>query len=313
MLARVIRSGLVEAFHEGAVAASLADGTLVAAAGNVARPFYFRSAAKPFQATVAQELGAALSLEQLAISCASHGGQPVHEALVRSMLAEFDLDEGALRCPPAWPRTPAAGRRLAAAGHRRPRPMWHNCSGKHAAMLRACRAQGWPIEDYDDPGHPLQRAVTSTMGDVTGEDPTPVGRDGCGLPVFRVSTVGVARAFARLATDDRFREAWNAMHRFPTLVSDAGEPDAAIATWIDAAAKQGAEGCMGVAVRDRMGVAVKCWDGAMRGAAVGMVEALRQLGLLVGATDGYLDSVAMPEVRGGESIVGAVEPALELK
>ena len=34
-----------------------------------------------------------------------------------------------------------------------------NCSGKHAAMLAACVARGWPLAGYLDPEHPLQREV----------------------------------------------------------------------------------------------------------------------------------------------------------
>lgn len=300
----------MESRHTGAVAAIDTDGHERRTWGDVERRYYFRSSAKPFQATASLEAGAALAPEQMAVACASHVGQPVHVALVRSVLAEAGLDESALRCPPAWPASEAAAYRLRDEGHRHPRPIWHNCSGKHAAMLSACAAQGWPIESYTDPGHPLQARVAELFEQVTGEDPGEPGIDGCGVPVFLVSTMGLAKAFARLAGDPRFRPAAQAMHRFPALTSDHPSFAARLATWLNAAAKGGAEANLGVAVFGRMGLGVKCDDGAHRGAEAGMFAALDELGLLVGEARHRLES-ALPIVQGGGGMVGRVRPVLE--
>ena len=67
-------------------------GELIASYGEIDRPFYFRSSAKPFQAAVSQACGAGLVREQLALACASHDGQPVHVALVESILAGAGLN-----------------------------------------------------------------------------------------------------------------------------------------------------------------------------------------------------------------------------
>lgn len=308
----LVRSGLVEAEHRGAVAAMDGMGRLVATAGDVERVFFLRSAAKPIQAAVTQSLGGAMVDSMLAVAAASHGGQPVHVGIVEWMLVEVGLDESFLRCPHAWPLSESARRRVVAAGHRRPRRVWHNCSGKHAAMLRTCVAQGWPVEGYLSPDHPLQQAMAAAHGEATGVNPGPPGVDGCGVPVFRASTVGMARAYAQLATQEELRPVWQAMHRFPALVSDVGEADTSVATWLDGAAKRGAQGCLGLGIRNRMGVAIKIWDGADRATGPGMIEALRQLGLLVGTTDRYLQAVARPDVTGGADPVGSLEPVFTM-
>lgn len=312
MLARVVRNGLIEAEHDGAVCAVGLDGRVVASAGDLDRPFFLRSAAKPFQATVSQESGANLSLQHMALACASHGGQAVHVAIVRAMLAEVGLDESALRCPPAWPFGAGAQDQLVAAGHREPRAVWHNCSGKHAAMLRACVATGWPIETYLDADHPLQQRIAVTMHDVLGANHGPVGVDGCGVPAFRGTVRSMANAFARLAGDSRFSFAWNAMHRQPALTSDQSQPAAQIATWVDAAAKHGAEACLGAAVRGRIGVAVKVWDGSPRAVGVGMIAVLDQLGLVSPAAREGLRGISHPPVLGGGKPQGAIEPVVRL-
>jgi L-asparaginase II len=312
VLARVVRNGLTEAVHDGAVAAVDIDGQLLASTGDLERPFFLRSAAKPFQATVSQEAGARLSTQHMALACASHGGQPVHISIVRDMLTEVGLDESALRCPPAWPFGEGATEQLIAAGHREPRPIWHNCSGKHAAMLRACVASGWPIETYLDPEHPLQRRIAETVHDVLGEDHGSIGVDGCGVPAFGGTARSMARAYATLADYGRYVPAWLAMHRRPALTSDTSQAAAHIASWLEAAAKHGAEACLGVAIRSRVGVAVKVWDGSRRAVGVGMVAALDQLGLISEAARQGLREISHPPVLGGGVPQGKIEPAVHL-
>ena len=47
--------------------------------------------------------GAGCGDEQLAIACASHGGEPEHVALVGRMLNDIGLEEGDLSCGPHEP------------------------------------------------------------------------------------------------------------------------------------------------------------------------------------------------------------------
>jgi len=277
---------------------------VLTSAGDIDRVFFLRSAAKPFQATVAQELGAGLEPIQMAIACGSHRAQPIHVELVRSMLEEVGIDESFLRCPPAWPAAPGAMRRVAARGATEPRRIWHNCSGKHTAMLRACVAQGWSLEDYLSPDHPLQRAIFETIADVGDSDPGPVGVDGCGAPVLRGSVRSLARAFSRLGGDARFAEAWTAMHRYPALTRDQGDPTAELATALNAAAKGGAEGSLGVALHGGVGIGVKAWDGSSRGLGPAAAAMIRRIGRASFAAQ--LEHVERIPVLGGGIPVGEI-------
>lgn len=312
MLATRVRSGLAETYHEGTVAVVGADGTLIASSGDLDRPFYLRSSAKPFQGLVSQKAGAGLEPIELAIACASHRGYPVHIALVEAILAGGGLDESALQCPPGWPIGSRAYRRVLKSGAERPTRIWHNCSGKHAGFLRACVAQGWPIESYLDPSHPLQLRIieyVSELGELAVE---PVGVDGCGAPVLRTSARAMALMFARLGADPALEPVFTAMHRYPALVAANGEEDASIATAIHAASKGGAEGCVGVALSDGVGIAVKSWDGLGDIAGVGAVAALEALKRLPAAATDYLTAIARPPVLGGGREVGRTEPKVEM-
>lgn len=303
----------METSHEGAVAVVGVDGSLRAASGDIDRPFFIRSSAKPFQATVSQEAGADLSPLELAIACASHRGFPVHVALVSSVLAEVGLDESALQCPFDWPLSPEAQRIVVRAGSRGPQRIWHNCSGKHAGFLRACVAQGWPIETYLSPDHPLQQRVIAFVSEIGEYDVQPVGVDGCGAPVLRTTVKAMALMFSRLAAESRLTPAFESMHRYPSLVSVNGAGDTEIAIASHSAAKGGAAGCVGVAVDGRFGIAVKSWDGLGAVANIAAVSALGQIGVLTPTAAAALDPIVRPPVLGGGERVGSFESRLHLE
>ena len=312
LIACRVRSGLYETYHTGAVAVSDSDGTLLAHAGDIDTPFYLRSSAKPFQAFISQNSRAELEPLELAMASASHRGHPVHIALVETMLDRVGLDESALQCPESWPLSPDAARRLHLEGESKPRRIWHNCSGKHAGFLRACIASGWPIESYLSPDHPLQKRIVAFVSEIGAHPVEPVGVDGCGAPVLRTTARAMSRLFARLACDSSLRDVFGAMHRYPSLIAANGEGDSTIAMSINAVAKGGAQGCIGVAIDGRLGVAVKSWDGLGDIADVAAVAALEELGALTPTARSALAGIAAPEVLGGGNPVGETMSRLEM-
>jgi L-asparaginase II len=302
-----IRSGLVEAVHPVSAVAVDATGEVVRSLGeDLDRPFFMRSATKPFQAFVSQGSGAGLGTEQMAVASASHGGQPVHVAHVREMLMGAGLDESALLCPPDHPLSTSAADRWAAAGLPAARVL-HNCSGKHAAMLRACVASGWPLS-YTDADHPLQRRNIEVAAEVTGASVEPMGVDGCGVPTLRSDVVGLGRAFASLATEGRFEEVRIAMQRFPSLTGDGLREESRVARWLPAAVKNGAEGCVGVAwAEGGMGFGAKAWTGSHKAVMVAVLELMIRLGVVPPTVREALDDVIRPPVLGGGRLQGRME------
>lgn len=311
LLAVVERSGLIEEYHNGAVAVVDSAGRLVAASGDIERPFYLRSSAKPFQAAVSVAAGADLSPTHLALACASHSGDPVHVAIVLDILAGAGLTEEDLRCPPDRPFWPS-DLRLAATGDVQFARRFHNCSGKHAAMLAACVVAGWETATYLHPEHPLQQRVATLLAEVTGAEVGPPGVDGCGAPVWRTTTAGLARAFSRLENDERFSAIRAVMGRYPMLVSGEDRGDGLIGRWLGAAAKVGAAGCMGVAVAGH-GVGAKAWSGSADVAGVGVGIGLAHLGLLSASVTQGLESVLAPPVVGGSEVAGRIRPVAVLE
>ncbi len=300
-----VRSDLAESSHDVSVAAADATGTELYHSGDPDRPLFYRSAVKPFQATVALEAGLILPDEHLAVASASHGGWPAHIAIVRSILSGVGLDESALQCPPSWPLSSGAKDLQLRRGVPSPKRVFHNCSGKHAAMLGACMAQGWPIETYLEQDHPLQRRIVEIVADATGIRPEPVGIDGCGAPTLRGSVRGLARAFAKLSSAERCRPAATAVSRFPALVADNSRPDGKLARWWGGPIKVGAEGQIGIG-RHGIGIAAKADAGRSEIAVAAVIAVADELGLVSDVMSDALEAEAAPPLFGGGRPVGSV-------
>lgn len=275
-LAVVERSGFVESRHIGSAAVVSGDGELRIGIGDIASPIFPRSTLKLFQTVASLSAGASLTDEQVAIATASHGGTPRHIALVREILAAAGLDDRALGCPPDWPLDRAARDQLVRAGEQ-PMAACMNCSGKHAAMLAACVAAGWPIETYLETDHPLQVQVREVIERLTTERPAAVGVDGCGAPVHAISLTALARGVARIRTANAsspfalFRHAARVsacVLAHGWAIDGPGRPNAIVIDELGVLAKTGAEGVLVMAAPDGTSAAVKVLDGSARAATL---------------------------------------------
>ncbi len=318
-LVRVIRSGLEESVHLGDVAAVDPDGSLLARVGDPDLRLYSRSSMKPLQAAVSLSFASGafdFSDREISVMCASHNAEPVHLEAVRRILERAGLDEDALRCTPRHPIDEEA----AAAGPGI-RAIYSDCSGKHAGMLAACVAAGWPTETYLDPGHPYQRAVLEAVLRAGGEERVHLGVDGCGAPVHGMPLRAMARIYAGLARPGRWghlespaARAVAAMRAEPYMVAGRNRVDTAVMEAEPGlVVKAGAEGLLCASLVDRgIGVAVKVRDGSARAAAPAMIHALRAFGALDDERVGRLEAFARPPVLGGGRPVGELLAEFDL-
>lgn len=233
----VRRGDVVEAVHR--VHAVATDGE---AFGDPALVCFLRSSAKPIQAIPFVEGYDDLGDDEIAIACASHRAEPAQLDAVRKVLARAEASLDDLEC-----------------GVQEGRPegnLGHNCSGKHAGMLAACRANGWPLHPYRDLAHPLQQRIRELVGDAGS-----IAVDGCGVPTFAMPLSDMATILTRVP--ERIREAMVAR---PELVgASKGQPDTDLMRarpgWI---AKGGAEGLFCAASPDGRGIVLKSEDGSYR-------------------------------------------------
>ena len=309
VVAEIVRSGFVEGHHYGSVVALDADGTVAWSVGSVDAPVLPRSSNKPLQALAMVRLGLDLPPDLLALACASHSGEPFHVEGARRILASAGLDESALQTPPDYPLDDAAREQLIRSGGVKA-PVLMNCSGKHAAMLATCVANGWDIATYLDPQHPLQQGILATFTELTGE-PAQVAVDGCGAPLLSTSLVGLARAFRTLAvaTDGPEHRVAEAMRAHPEYVSGTTRDELALLRAIPGSiGKAGAESVHAVALPDGRAFALKTDDGAPRVRPVLMAEALRRSGVLEtpGVDADAVRRTGVLELLGGGRPVGEI-------
>ena len=270
------RSGFDESVHFGAVVVVGSDGEVLFSAGDPDVLIYPRSANKPIQADGMIRLGVELTDKEIALASSSHAGTPTHIEVVAGLLHRIGLSPDALGNTHGLPLDQEAAEAYLAAGGRRD-PIHMNCSGKHAAMLATCLAQGWDHTDYLALDHPLQVALTAHIADLAG-GVAHVGVDGCGAPAHVVSLVGVAQAYRRLAGERG--AVWTSMTEHPTLAGGTTRPPSRMMLQVPGLmAKDGAEGVFAAAIPDGPSVAVKVSDGAIRASTVVAAAALATVGV----------------------------------
>jgi L-asparaginase II len=309
VLVEVWRSGFLESVHRGALVVLDADGGLLSAAGAVDRPILPRSSNKPVQATALLAAGwKPGSTEELAIAAGSHSGEDAHRETVAGMLAAAGLGPDDLGCPPALPSHEETRARWLVEG-REPERLAMNCSGKHAAMLSACVAAGWPTEGYLEREHPLQLAVEARLAETAEQPVAAVVVDGCGAPQHALTLTGLARGVLSLVQAPEGspeRSVADAMRAHPWLVAGTGREDTELMQTVPGLlVKGGADGVHVAAVPGRGSVALKLDDGGDRGRAPALATALRRLGV----RDDLLSRWLLTPVSGGEDVVGQIRPA----
>jgi L-asparaginase II len=326
VLVEVLRAGVVESTHRGAVAVLDGDGSVRVAIGDIDRPVFPRSAVKAIQALPLVESGAAdaygFGNRELALACASHSGEAAHVERAASMLASAGLDGGALECGAHWPSAQEATVALAGSGAK-PSALHNNCSGKHSGFLCTCVHRGIDHAGYVRAGHACQETIRETMQAVTGaaHGADNRGIDGCSIPTYAVPLRSLAVGFARMATGAGLGPQRAAAAK-RLLAACMAEPfyvagtSRACTRLMEAGkgrvfAKTGAEGVYCAAVPELgLGIAIKCDDGAGRAAEVAVAETLARL--LAGSDPlaAKLSEMARPELRNWNGThVGDLRPA----
>ena len=266
ILVEQTRGSHVENRHRGAFVIADAEGNVIAAGGDIARPVFPRSAIKSMQALAMVTSGAidrfALSDEQLALACASHHGEEVHVTGVQDFLGHLGFSGANLECGAHPPTNGKAREALRAAGLQ-PTALHNNCSGKHSGMLSVARALGVDPAGYVEREHPVQVAVRSAIETVIGASLSVdlCGRDGCSIPTWAAPLKGFATGFAKMATGRGLppdlgaaaRRIFDAATTHPLLVAGTGHFDTLTMAAFGGRVMQkgGAEGVQCGAIRDK--------------------------------------------------------------
>ena len=298
VLAQLVRSGLIESTHSGHLILIAADGTDLLTLGDVDAEMYPRSAIKSLQAAAMVRAGLNLNDEQLALVCASHGGAKRHQEVALEILKSSGLSELDLQNTPDFPIDRSA---RIAWGDKTATSVAANCSGKHAGMLATCVVNGWDIKTYRDANHPLQIAIANEIRDLTGQSVSRTSIDGCGAPLFSMSTrsIAVAARKMRIDSDPVFTKIVSACLRHPEMILAEGAFDTRMMRAVPGLfVKGGAESVILASLADGSAIAWKISDGNNRVNGPMMKAALAKFGI-------NIEGEAV-DVLGGGKVVGSL-------
>jgi len=302
VLAELTRNGLVESVHSGHLIMLNADGSIHKVKGSVDMPIFPRSSVKCMQASAMVRNGLKLEPRLLALVEASHSGAAMHQEGVLEILAGAGLSESDLQC--AFDK-PLGDLERIAWGEKPATRLAMNCSGKHAGMLATCVINGWDLKTYLNADHPLQVAVLTEIEGLVGAKVSNKTFDGCGAPLFAVTTRELANAIRNISIskDPVHVEVMSAARAFPEMV--AGDGRLTTRTMQSVAGlfmKEGAEAVEVASMSDGRTLVFKISDGSWRAFGAIMHAALLEWGITT--TEEAFN------VYGGANIVGGMRAVL---
>ena len=319
-MVNVYRGGFLESIHQGSVAVVDDDGRLVAWAGDPAFETFIRSAAKPLQAIPLLEAGGAdtydLTPSEIALICASHGGENHHVSTAAALLRKGDFDESDLVCAPHFPYDEKAATELRQSGES-PTSLHNNCSGNHSGLLLCSQLIDQPPENYAEMDAAVQQKVLRIIAEFAGLAVNRIDRgiDGCGIPAFRMPLARAALAYAKLvreARDDSYpyhrecKRIFEAMTGSPEYVAGGWSMTTPLMLGLEGhvLAKEGAEGFYAMALDEEASARVREQHGIRGG---------RYFGITVKIADGSSERSRNPVVLRTLEILGIPpEPSVEL-
>ena len=323
------RGPVVENVRYGYIAVVDECSRLRAAVGSPDERVFFRSASKPIQAlpVIARRLDEKYGLtpRETAIFAGSHAGEPMHVEALEAIWRKTGLREDMMVMKPTLPENEAARAAVLAAGTAK-RRAYHNCSGKHTALMLLQRELTGSPENYWRPDSAAQREVLRAVAALSEypEEQVGVGMDGCGVPVFAVGVRNIAVAFKNLACPDRIADPVlraaaeryvPRLHAHPEMIKGTDTLCTRLNACAGVVAKGGAGGVYGLGLKhERIGIALKLADGQNASRPLALAGILRQLGIADARVLAVLDELSHREIiNDNDLVVGRAECAFRLE
>ena len=225
-----------------------------------------------------------LSDAELAIMVSSHNGEEVHRNTVRGILRKGGLSEADMFCGSHLPYYENLIPEYLQECDDKARQFHHNCSGKHAGMLLTCLLLGYPIKDYWEADHPVQKKILDEFKNFLGQKRSSelsLGIDGCGVPNYFLPLKIIASVYQDLFRNEHLSVISNAIKNEPYMLAGAERLDTIIIEECGFIAKSGSEGLFCISIpEERIGVALKVDSGNDDISESAIIRLLEVTGLL---------------------------------
>ena len=220
------RGDIIENSRRGFICVVDENKKIVFSVGNTDTFIYYRSASKPIQLlpVIKRNLDKKYNFTepQTVVLASSHNGEDylieaLEEAQAKAGLIELDMV-----MKPTYPLDYVTTERLIREGKPQ-RKIYHNCAGKHTALLLLAREYGPDYQNYWRIEHPAEQEVLDEISYLTDypKNKVVIGTDGCGVPVFAVPIKNMAISYLKLACPDLLKDKTTreAIERLTTLIN----------------------------------------------------------------------------------------------
>ena len=265
-----VRDDLVEEFHEGILQFGNQDVLDFT-------PYYLRSCAKPLQASLLIDYGIVFTAEELAFCSGSHTGEACHIKIAESILKKIGLNESYLKCGIHPPLSRTMQDNMLLRGEK-PGTIHNNCSGKHIGFLAICKKNGWDLDSYYEPEHPLQIEVKRKIYELCEvQKDYPITTDGCGVPIVSMPLINLLKGYKNL--NKNYSKLVQAIINNPYIYGGENRLDTEIMQNSEGLiAKVGAGGlCVVYNTKNNESFAVKMNDASMPARRFAVLETINRL------------------------------------
>ena len=292
----VTRSKIIESIHESKCIVKDRNYKTIFSTNSGGDLVYPRSAIKIFQAVPFINSKAykkfKLSEKQVAISCASHYGEPEHLRVLNDWVIKLKINKSILQCGIHNPLNLESSNSLLLKGNK-PHQLHNNCAGKHLGMLSGCLMNNMNLKNYIDINHPYQKLIRKSLEFFTEckIKNTQIGVDGCSAPQYAFALNNIAISMINLIKhfnenhkySEEVRMLLNSIAKYPHLTGSKIKYDSHLmkVTKGKMFCKWGAEGVLLFAHKEKkIGGVIKVKDGNARALPSVANEVFKKLSLL---------------------------------
>lgn len=185
----VKRGKVIESIHESKCVIKNYNLKTIFSTGHENDMTYPRSAIKIFQAVPFIQSKAykkyKLNQQQVAISCSSHCGEPIHLKVLKEWIEKTNINISSLRCGVHNPLNLISSNKLLLSNNI-PNQLHNNCAGKHLGMITGSIMNGMKITNYENINHPYQKLIKKSLEYFTENKINKIqnGIDGCSAPQY---------------------------------------------------------------------------------------------------------------------------------
>lgn len=322
------RGGLLDLTHDGYICVCDKTGKVIANAGNPEAKVFYRSSSKPIQALpiLAHDLHKkyGLSDKETTIFSGSHLGEDFHIDVLTSIFKKAGFSEDDLIVNPTVPASIKANEDRIKNGLPA-RKFYHNCSGKHAALMLLQHYLTGSVNAYHETESPAQKEVLRAISILSEypEELTDIGIDGCGVPVFAVPMKNIAIAYKNLARPELICDEVLSktatdylpnINKYPLMMRGTGYLCSLINYDNNITAKGGANGVYGIGLKkEGIGISFKLKDGTELVWPIIVKEIFKQIGYENKETFEMLDKLNNGIIKNDNGTeVGEIVPVFNL-